>query len=289
MGIPNEKALYSEEDITHGERVYRPSSSRMKNFAKMLLNHAGEKIVNATPKASGDSLLAGIYNSMRGGAITTLNASRHDHGQEAFKNGIPGLKNIFQNFYSIYHLKDGITKIDSIYTREFGGREYLLAIQPDNEQISVTDLQNEAADTAGNEENLHRRIRDEVGKRKYADMNPINAGVYKELTDGGIYDKKVLDLSALTSQYSIAELWFFGKKGNKTTVAPGIYKYERPSKADFFKFYGKMDLFYSAMGLTAKGAEKVLSDQAAQDIFKSEVGGSIMRTQKRYGGVHPYM
>lgn len=300
--------LYSEGNPLYNGSVKRPGSRRLDHFIRMLGNHALEKLVKSSPRPTGDSMPEGIYNSLRNGLVQSFNAKRHTHGQKAFKNNIPGLKKIIQNFYSFYHLNDGLTTMQAVYTMEVDGGELLLHIERDGKATSIPDLELAANEyrKAGGERAHHNSLVSSVKQRNYGDMNTRNAGVYKELTDGDIADRKVIDPERLSGQYHEAELRFFGKKGTKTIgghtqalrnaagqiVKPSgkIFRYGKPSKADFLKFYGEMDLLYSAVGLTAGPAEKILTAQAAQDVFTSEVGGTINRTFRRYGGSSvPYL
>lgn len=274
-------------DALYGDDFHRPKSGRLGSLGKMALNKVGEEVLKSLPDSSGFGIMSQIYNSLKRGYQETLQAGKHKHGRIAFENNIPGLRKIVQNGWSLYHLKDGLTTINNVYTVERGGEEYMIHIEADGETTDISKLSLRADKVKGKEAQIENNLYDTVG-RSFVDEDAVEAKVYFELTDGDIANKGFVDLNRLPPLYRQAELWLFGKGGGSVvgTASDGskIKKYAKPAAADFLKFYGRMDIMYSALSATAVGAEKTLSQQAAQNLFTGEAEYSIEATKKLYGG-----
>jgi len=287
-----EELLYgnrSREAVLYDERIKdRQSSGRLRAMGKMLLNKMGESIVSAFPDAQGDSIPASLYNGLKSGLKTSLSAEKHKYGKAAFKNDIPGTKRVVQNFWSLYHLKDGLTTIDSFYTVEHGGNEYVLAIQKDDEPMQINSIIQAAEGISGNEREYAMNHENVVnGAIDYSDWNAEQANVYAELTDEDSLKKDFVEITSLKPAYMKGELAFIGARGKRTLVGQtssgdNVYRYEKPSANEFMKYYTKMDLYYTAVTTTAKAAEKVLGGMAGQDIYKREAKRSIKMTLGNY-------
>ncbi len=308
MKVPNEKDLYSEENLIYGNNKvsansksgnYRPTSVRGNSFFKMLAYGMGEKILRKSPTADKSSVIGGIYNSLRSGLIQSMNAGKHTNGQIAFQNNIPGLKKVIQNLYSFYHLKDGVTTIDEVYTLKCGangGKEYMLMIHGEKDpSVPTNGLHAVASKIVGDELALKERagkIRKVAMSDEYVYKEAEKAGVYHELTDGDIMTKKIRDFNRISPLYHNAELSLFGAKGKKSVVATGtangqnytIYKYAKPSAAEYWRFYAELDLLYSATGITAGAAERMLRGIGGQRIYLTEINNVINSVINRYGG-----
>jgi hypothetical protein len=313
MKVPSAKELYSEENLIYGaSRVsknpkagyYKPKAPKAESVIKMIAYGLGEKILRRSPTASSDSVIGGVYNSLRNGLIQTFNAGKHNEGQRAFENTIPGLKKVIQNLYSFYQLKNGVTTLDEVYTVKWNdvngngnaAKEYLLAVHGEKESaMSVDILRTLASRLVGN--NLACReqrdnIRRVMESDKYGYKEAINAGVYQELTDKDILSPKIMDIQKVPPLYQKAELALFGEKGKKEVAATGtanghdytIYRYGKPSTADFWKFYAELDLLYSATGITAGAAERLLKGIGAQRIYLTEITNVLNSSLNRYGG-----
>ena len=287
-----EELLYgnrSREAVLYDERIQtRPSSSRLKAIGKMLAGKAAESVIKKVPDAQGNSTLASIYNGMKNGLRQTAGAYKHNNGIEAFKNSIPGTKRVVQNFWSLYHLKDGVTTIDSFYTVERAGNEYTLAVQKDNESVDFNSLKNIASKINGNEIDHHNSVIRNAITGRYDDWNAEKAQIYAELTDKDSLKKAMLEPKSFKPVYQKAELKFIGAIGKKTAIGQTssgetIYKYTKPSASNFLKFYTMMDVYYTAITTTAHAAENLLEGVALQDIFTRESTRSAKLALRSYG------
>ncbi len=266
--------------------IKRPmKGTRIGSIGKMIVNKVGEEIVKKIPDSSDVGILGGVYKSAKNGLRETLQAKKHKYGKDAFENPIPGLNKIVQNGWSLYHLKDGLTTMDSVYTVERGGAEYMIYMQEDGESLSTADLSYMADKVKGKEAEVEMSLYNSL--EKFKDDDSVEAGVYEELTDNDA--KQTMDKNRVPSEYRQAELWLFGKKGKRTVIGTAsdgskIIRYEKPSTADFLKYYGRMDLMYSALSMTAAPAEGILSNQAKENLYVSEAVNSIESTKRAYGG-----
>jgi hypothetical protein len=287
MGIPNEKALYSEEDIIYPrEKGYRPKSDRASSFGKMLLNKAGAAIVSKLPDANEHSHIGQIYNSFKRGLRTNYNVTKHKHGIDAFKNDIPFLNKVVQNFWSFYHLNGGVSLIDYVYTVERGNKEYLLAYGTPKQAVDIPLLQQIAHEIQGRETSYVNSLIKSIPP----DSEATNAGVFAELTDYDLYDTKTLrDISKFQPLYSKAELWFIGRKGKRdvigqTATGENIVRYKKPSNLQFLQYYLEMDWVYTVMDKAIGAAERALGPGiAGQRVYEREVENVIKNTCRRYG------
>ncbi len=287
MKIPNEKALYSEEDIVYPRnKGYRPKSSRASSLGKMLLNKAGVAIIDALPNANEHTHLGQIYNSFKRGLKTNYNVTKHKHGIDAFKNNIPLLNNVVQNFWSFYHLNDGVSHVDYAYTVERGGSEILLGYGIPKGVPSLNKLRDTAQSIQGKEDSHVKSLVENIPP----DSEATNAGVFAELMDYDLYDTKTLrDIGKFQPFYSRAELWFIGRKGKRdvigqTAAGENIVRYTKPTKGEFWRYYLEMDWVYTVMDKAIGTAERALGPGiAGQRVYEREVGTVIGNTCKRYG------
>jgi hypothetical protein len=287
--IPREEDLFPEErDALRMHVAWKRGGS----VAKGLLNKAGKKIVKGLPAGSSTSLVGNVYNGIKEGLEETFRAGEHKNFLDAFQNNIKGLRKVIQNFYSLYMLHDGVTTIDAVYTVERDGVEYALAIQKDDQKLSVEDLIQTAVQIKGKEKDHHNSIRKSA--IKFPDKNAEAAKIYTELTDGDVHKKGLLDIDTLLPIYQNAEFVFFGLMGKRVEVAvtpdgAKILRYEKPSAGEFLKFYGMMDVLYTAISLGASPAERIFeatkSTVAAKRIYVTEAIESARITMERYGDV----
>ncbi len=258
--------LYTEDfgfDRAHSERLGAVGGTAV--------NWAAEKFVRALPDAPTGNLIGETLNGFKFGLVTRFNTKKHTNGLKAFENPIPGLRKIFQNGWSMYHLSNGITTIGAAYTVSKGGTEQPLSLQsPGSPPL-------------------------EIGKKgldRYANGESIRANVVNELMDFELARSKVVDLNHFPPKYMQAELWFIGRKGKRTPTGTTdndgnpIFKYERPSKKEYLKFFARMDFMYTAIDTTIGTVERALPAGAAkQHFYEREVDSVIRSTIRHYGNM----
>jgi hypothetical protein len=275
-GAPREEELY-------GEGFERPGSDRANAIGKLILFKTGENILRAIPNSTSSGVVGQFFNSVKSGLTTRANIRVHENGKAAFSNPIPVANAFLQNFWSAYHLGDGLTHIDYAYTVERGGREHLLTYGTPQDVPTLSGLRTVAENIRGSEEARFNMLLDRIP----SDPEAIRSGVIHELTDGDIAE--VRDLSKFQPTYSKAELWFIGRKGKRTLLGQtasgeNIYAYERPSTADFWKYYGRMDMAYTFLDTAVGAAEKALGPGLAeQRVYEREIDSVIRSTARRYG------
>ncbi len=247
----------------------RPHSERLGALGGVAVNWAAEKIVRALPDAPTGNIIGETINGLKTGLTTRFNTKMHTNGLTAFENPIPGLRKIIQNGWSMYHLCHGLTNIGAAYTYlDSSGNEQLWQLQaPGSLPIEV----------------------DKKGLGAYANRTSVRASSVNELMDFELEKSRVVDITQFPPKYMRSELWFIGRKGNRTAagVTPSgdpVFRYERPSKWEFLEFFGRMDLMYSAVDCTIGHVEKALPAGAAkQDFYEREVEGVIRSTLRHYG------
>jgi hypothetical protein len=280
LKIPNAKKLYSEEDIIYGKSdgYYRPHHPVL-SFAKSAV---GEAIVkNVVPHYTGKgNILGEAWNAHWRGIEKDYNAGKHIAASQAFNNEVPILNKFVQNYWSLYHLKDGLTTIDSVYTVERGGNEYFFNIRSDGQKEEKSKIITLADQAKGQEESLHGQVLNDVASKKYEDIESTNAGVYKELTSGDIAARGLLDINKVSSKYQLAELIFIKNAGTKSLVGKtsdgaSVHRYSKPSASEFLRFYTHMDVVYTVLSAAAAPAELLLTDQALQSVYEMQTDYAI--------------
>jgi hypothetical protein len=239
----------------------RPGSKRLGALGSMVLNYVGQKLFEQIPDYTGPGYLPDIVTAAKNAMRNRFMVFKHNGGKVAFKNPIKGVNKFIQNFWSLGHLQYGLTDIEHVYTRVEGGNEIPYQI--------------EARGRRENFENFE----------KHSNRETVSAGVYAELTDEDILQRKyVPDVTRFMPSYMKAEIWLFGQKGEKTdmgNIGPEgerVFRYSRPSKWDFFRLYTDMDIFYSVYTGIMGAAEKRLPGLAGQRVYEREAQSVIRRT-----------
>lgn len=302
--VPNAaEALYSEDDMIYGNgKEYRPKTKRGGHIMGVIVNKIAEETVKKIPDSTGHGMAGNVYNAFKGGLSHTFSAGKHGHGVAAFENPIPVVNKIFQNGWSLYHLKDGTTTINSIYTIERGGSEYAMAIEKDGQSYSLATLRSVADKIQGNEARHHNEVIS--SGPKFPDKDVSKAKVYEELTDNDLAKEGLIDVKEIPEIYHDAEVKLFGARGGrvvvgKTAAGENIIRYEKPSESDFFNFYFGIDMVYTSVSMAAKPAEKIYdamgAKAAAQGIYTTEAFESAqymvgsLGTIRSDGHANPFM
>ncbi|MFH0957007.1 MAG: hypothetical protein V1813_04065 [Candidatus Aenigmatarchaeota archaeon] len=264
--IPNAmETLYSEEDMIHGKsEEYRPHNNFLKFLGGGIKAGIKENVLSSIPDFR---MGVGAYiDSAKHGYISKNNALRHANFRQAFKNNVPVLNKVVQNFYSLYATSWGLTNSDitAILTidggdgkEELHGFEYKGAIRSPDE------------------------MRD-----KMLNKEAINAGVIAELMNEEIETKGIRDIKDFIPLYANSEPFLYGAKGKRSLVndkdGKKVFRYERPSRGELFKYYLKNDLTYTILD-TAIGLVVPLTELAKQGFYEDEVAKVIIGTQGGYG------
>lgn len=276
--------LYGSPQERHNNNS-RPGSDRVGALGGVVVNKVAESVLRAIPNANPQTLIGQTINSVKSGFTTRANIRKHENGNVAFSNPIPGLNKFFQSGWSMAHLGSGLTNIDTAYTVERDGREALFSYGTPQGEPSLGQLKADALRSQGNEAAFYNSLSSQIPP----DGEAIRAGVIAELTDGDI--REVADLSRFQPTYSKAELWFIGRRGKRkvvgqTAAGENIVAYRRPDAIEFWKYYGRMNMAYTFLDTAIGASERALGPGVAtQRVYEREVEGVIQSTAKRYGNV----
>jgi len=259
MKVKQGKTYYTEDHFD------RPHCERFGDLGGFILNAAGEKALMAIPNLPSGNIVTETVNNIKSGLVTRCNTQNHENALRAFDNPVPGVRKIFQNFWSMYHFRDGLTNTRYIYTT------------PDGTGIERPIL---AEDYDG------RRV--QYRANAFMNRNTIRAGMVSELMDWELTKSKLLDVRQFEPMYAEAENWFIGRKGNRFVglnpdgTGP-MFRYERPSRKDIKNFNLLLDFNYSVVDAFVGKAGRGLTPEARQEYHEREVDTVIRSVLRHYG------
>jgi hypothetical protein len=267
FSIPNAKALYSGESIYADKPSYnkhsdRPHSDRLQSLGAGIAAGIKEKVVSSIPDLP-QGFLGAALNPIKEGYIERYNRDKHVNFNQAGKVDIPGINSL----YSVYAMSWGLTNPDitAVLTKEDDdGKETLIAFEYKGMPVSPDKL-----------------------SEKMLNTEAVTAGVLSELTNKEIEKSDMKDVNPVLKAYLGSEYFVYGAKGKRSAVkkdADGkmIFRYERPSRGEFFKYYLMNDATYTLLdwGL---GAGTGLAGLERQKFNEGEIREVIKYTQQDYG------
>jgi hypothetical protein len=264
LKIPNSKVLYSSEDqIYGGGREYRPHSDRLNHIGRGITSGITERVLDAIPDLP-QGIVGAFVNPIKEGYKERNNAIRHASFREAGKVGLPGINSL----YSLYAMSWGLTNPDitAVITIEADdGKEALLGFEYKGGVISP----------------------DKIGK-KLLNKEAITAGVMAELMNEETEKSDIKDVNVFKSKYVNSEPFVYGAKGKRSVVGKDkdgkiIFRYGRPSRGEFLKYYLTSDVTYTILDWATNLAGSTLPGIAGQRFYEGEVEEVIKYTQGDYG------
>jgi hypothetical protein len=267
FSIPNAAVLYSGESIYSDKPFYnshsdRPHSDRVNHVGRGIAAGIKEKVLKYIPDLQ-PGILGAIVNPIKQGYIDKYNTAMHVNLRDAGKVSLPGINSL----YSVYAMSWGLTNPDitAIITKEgddgkeaFLGYEYNGAVVPP----------------------------DKLGE-KALNKEAVKAGVISELMNREIENSDVKDVNAFLSTYAGQEPFIYGARGKRSVLGKDkdgkmIFRYERPSRGEFLKYYLTNDVTYTLLDWAAGTGTSLLGVE--EQMFYQGVANEVIKyTQKDYG------
>lgn len=266
FSIPNAAVLYSGESIYADEHTYnkhsdRPHGDRLRSAWNGIKAGAKEAILNTIPDLPAGPI-GNFINPLKQGYIDRYNAQRHTNFKDACKVDLPGVDSL----YSVYAMSWGLTNPDITAV--------ITGIAEDGKEALY-----------GYEYKGKIEAADKIGK-KILNKEAVTAGALTELMNGEIEKSGIKDVSTFLNAYLGSERFLYGAKGRKTVIGKDangnpLFRYERPSKGEFFNLHLGHDWRYTVLDWGANAVKLVGIE--AQRFYESEVEQVIKYRQDSYG------
>jgi hypothetical protein len=246
----------------------RPHCERFGELGGFLVNAAGERILRAIPDPPAGNLVTETATNIKAGLTTKFNTQKHENALAAFDNPVPGVKKIFQNFWSMYHFHEGLTNTRYIYTTPDGSgiERPILAEHFDGRQVQYS-------------------------ANAFMNRNTIRSGMVSELMDWELTKSNILDVRQFEPWYAEAENWFIGRRGHRVFAGPNpdgtgpMFRYERPSRREIRNFHLLLDFNYSVVDTFVGKAGRRLTPEARQEYHEREVDTVVRSVLRHYGDI----
>lgn len=240
----------------------------------------GQTICESIPYSPGTSFPDQAVNLAKNVSYKLFRAGKHKYGRDLLKNNIPVVNKFVQNGWSLLNLSRGLSRIEALYTAmDPSGNETPICMKMKGEvdpPLQVLDELGKQAIIEGRAESVKAEyITGKLAHPTSENDEATLAGVYAELTDGDILEKRLVDPTLLKPYYMDQEVWLTGQKGKRTLMGSSpnvqIVRYDRPSSLDFLKFHLDEDILYTFVDFPYGLVEGIFPAISEQRLYRDEV------------------